>query len=260
MNIGCSTSCFYPIETEKAFKEVVDLGFKKTEIFFNTSSELELPFVNNLKSVADDNGVKVLSIHPFSSALENMCIFGEYQRRYDDFIGLYQKHCHAAAILGAGVVVIHGALDKRKIPLPDELYFERFRKLVEIGKGEGVLVCQENVNKFKSQHIGFMKKMREALSSDFHMVFDVKQSIRAGYDPFEFLNEMKNEIVHVHLSDNLLPENDCVPPGRGNFDFSRLFKTLDDSGYKGDYVIEIYSRGYDVKKELALSKEFFEKF
>ncbi len=258
MDIGCSTSCFYPIETEKAFGEVVDLGFKKAEIFFNTSSELELPFVNDLKKTADENGVRVLSVHPFSSALENMCIFGEYQRRYDDFIGIYQKHCHAAAVLGADYVVIHGALENRKIPLSDELYFERFKNLIELGKAEGVTVCQENVNRFKSQHLGFMKKMREALGDDFNMVFDVKQAIRAGYDPFEFLDAMKNEIVHVHLSDNLLPESDCLPPGRGNFDFRRLFGILDDSGYKGGYVIEIYSRGLDVKSELALSKTFFD--
>lgn len=258
MNIGASTSCFYPLETEKALSEVIALGFNKAEIFFNTSSELKPDFVKILRTNADENGLKVLSVHPFSSAIENTCIFGEYPRRFDDFIGLYRAHCHAAALLGAKVVVIHGARDVRKIPLPDEMYFERFRYLVNIGKEEGVTVCQENVHLFKSQHIAFMKRMRDALGSDFHMVFDVKQSIRAGYDPFEFLDEMKNEIVHVHLSDNNLPEADCLPPGKGNFDFARLFKTLSEADYKGDYVIEIYSKGLDVKQELALSKKFFD--
>lgn len=258
MNIGASTSCFYPLETEKSLLEVINLGFTKTEIFFNTSSELKVPFVKELKKTADDNGVNVLSVHPFSSALENTCIFGEYPRRFDDFIGLYQEQCHAAAILGAGVVVIHGALKKRKIPLDDDFYFERFKTLIEIGKKEGVLVCQENVNRFKSEELEFMKKMRSALGSDFHMVFDIKQAIRAGYEPFDFLNEMKNEIVHVHLSDSNLPDSDCLPPGRGNFDFRRLFNTLDNAGYKGDYVIEIYSKGLDVKDELAFSKTYFE--
>ena len=258
MNIGASTSCFYPLETEKSLQKVIDLGFQKTEIFFNSSSELEEHFVKEMKMTADADGVRILSVHPFSSALENMCIFGEYQRRYDDFIGLYQQHCHAAAILGAKVVVIHGALDRRKIALPDELYFERFRSLIEIGKKEGVMVCQENVNLFKSQHIDFMKRMRDALGADFHMVFDIKQSVRAGYDPFDFLDEMKNEIVHVHLSDHLLPEADCLPPGKGDFDFARLFDTLDQAGYQGDYVIEIYSKGLDVAKELKQSKAFFD--
>lgn len=255
MEAGASTSCFYPLETEKALDKIIDLGFKKTEIFFNSLSELELPFVKEMKKKADENGVKVLSVHPFSSALENNCIFGEYQRRYYDFIDIYKKHCHAAAVLGAEVVVIHGALAKQKRDIPAEHYFDRFASLIEIGKSEGVKVCQENVNLFRSQSIEFCKQMRDYLGSDFHMVFDIKQSIRAGFEPFDFVNEFKNQIVHVHISDNC-DKADCMPPGRGNFDFKRLFETMDAAGYNGNYVIEIYSKGYDVEKELALSKQY----
>lgn len=258
MNIGASTSCFYPLETEKALSRVIDLGFKKTEVFFNTISELEIPFVKEMKKQADDAGVEVVSVHPFSSNLENSCIFGEYQRRCDDFMDLYKKHCHAAALLGAKIVVIHGSYAKRKIELPEEHYFERFKSLIEIGKQEGVLVCQENVVAFRSQSIDFCQRMRDYIGNDFHMVFDVKQAIRSGYDPFEFVDAMKESIAHVHLSDHS-QEADCMPPGRGNFDFQHLFDTMNRINYDGNYVIEIYSKGYDVAKELALSKAYFDK-
>ena len=92
MEIGASTSCFYPLETEKSLQKVIDLGFKSAEIFFNSSSELEPDFVMEMKKQADAAGVRILSVHPFSSALENTCIFGEYQRRYDDFIDLYKNN------------------------------------------------------------------------------------------------------------------------------------------------------------------------
>ncbi len=255
MKVGASTSCFYPMLTEKALDNVIELGFQQAEVFFNTSSELEEPFVKEMKKSADAGGTEILSVHPFSSALENNCIFGEYQRRYDDFVDLYKKHCHAAALLGAKILVIHGSHARLKRPLPEEHYFERFASLVEIGRQEGVAVCQENVNLFRSQSIEFNKRMRDYLGNDYRMVFDVKQSIRAGYDPFDFLNEFKNEIVHVHLSDNR-PGDDCMPPGRGSFDFSRMKNILEGAGYKGGYVIEIYSKGYDVKKELAFSKNY----
>lgn len=257
MEVGASTSCFYPLETEKALCRVIDLGFKKTEIFFNSLSELEVPFVKEMKKQADASGVRVLSVHPFSSSLENNCIFGEYQRRYDDFIDIYKKHCHAAAILGAEIVVIHGALAVQKRDISHEHYFNRFASLIEIGKQEGVKVCQENVVRFLSQSLDFCREMRSYLGDDFNMVFDIKQAVRSGYDPFEFLEEMKNDIIHVHISDNS-PNADCLPPGRGSFDFKRLFKTLDSAGYKGDYVIEIYSKGYNVEKELTRSKNFFD--
>ncbi|MBQ9530914.1 MAG: sugar phosphate isomerase/epimerase [Eubacterium sp.] len=257
MEIGASTSCFYPLETEKSLQKVIDLGFKSAEIFFNSSSELEPDFVMEMKKQADAAGVRILSVHPFSSALENTCIFGEYQRRYDDFIDLYKKHFHAAALLGADVAVIHGALSKQKRDIPSDFYIERFASLIELGKTEGVRVCQENVVRFRSESLDFLKEMRKALGDDFNMVFDVKQSIRCGYDPFEVLNEMKNDIVHVHLSDNT-PDCDCLPPGRGNFDYERLFKELESANYTGGYVIEIYSKGLNVEEELKASKHFFD--
>ncbi|MGN0521930.1 MAG: sugar phosphate isomerase/epimerase family protein [Eubacterium sp.] len=258
MVVGASTSCFYPLETEKALKKVTQLGFKETEVFMNSLCELEPGFVKNLKSIADDSNTRIVSVHPFSSFMESSCIFGDYQRRFDDFIGIYEKTCHAAAMLGAGIVVIHGAVAAPKIPIPDERYFERFSLLCEIGKREGVTVCQENVNRFKSQSIEFCKKMRSALGSDYHMVFDIKQTVRAGENTFDFLNEFKNEIAHVHISDNGV-NGDCLPPGRGSFDFKRMKNILDSAGYSKSYIIEIYSGNLDVAAELKESKVFLEK-
>ncbi|MCC8074135.1 MAG: sugar phosphate isomerase/epimerase [Clostridiales bacterium] len=257
MIIGASTSCFYPLETEKALKKVTQIGFSVTEIFMNAPCELEDCFTNELRKIADYGGTKIVSVHPFSSFMESSCIFGDYQRRFDDYIGIYEKTCHAAAVLGAKIIVIHGAVAFPKIPIPDERYFERFERLIEIGRREGVMVCQENVNRFKSQSIDFCKKMRIALGDDFHMVFDIKQTLRAGQDTFEFLEEFKNEIVHVHISDNG-SLGDCLPPGKGNFDFKRMKSILDSAGYKGNYVIEIYSGGLDVAKELTESKAYIE--
>lgn len=258
MQVGASTACFFPLETEKALDNVLKLGFKTTEVFFNTVSELEEPFVKDLKRRADAYQTRVLSVHPFSSALESNCIFGEYERRFNDFVGLYQKHFHAAALLGADICVIHGSVAIQKRELSEEFYFDRFAKLIELGKKEGVRVCQENVVRFRSQDIGFLKRMKNCLGDDFNMVFDIKQSIRSGYNPFAVLEEFKNDIAHVHISDNT-PQFDCMPPGKGTFDFKRLFDTLNDVDYQGGYVIEIYSKGYDVLKELALSKEYLEK-
>ena len=257
MKIGASTSCFYPLETEKALDKIIELGFGSCEIFFNSSCELDDSFTYEMKKRADSEGVQILSTHPFSSFIENTCIFGEYQRRYDDFIDLYKRHFHASAVLGADIAVIHGGLAVQKRDIPEEHYISRFRELVELGKVEGVRVCQENVVRFRSQSLDFLKRMRAQLGDDFNMVFDIKQAIRSGYDPFEIVEEMKDDIVHLHLSDNGA-EGDCLSPGKGDFDFRRLFDTMEDAGYKGGAVIEIYSKGFEVYDELAQSRKYFE--
>lgn len=254
MTVGASTSCFYPLETEKALQRVIDLGFKKTEIFFNTVSEIQKPFVDELKQIAREGEIEVVSVHPFSSNIENNCIFGEYERRYIDFIPWYQQTCNAGAELGAKFVVIHGAYANLKRPLPEEHYFERFAKLVEIGKQEGITVCQENVVRFRSQSLDFLKRMRAYLGGDFKMVFDVKQALRSGYDPLDVAKEMSDSIVHLHLSDNIGRDADCLPPGKGSFDFNALFDIVNTDSA----VIELYSLGLDIEKELAQSKLFFD--
>ena len=197
MKVGASTSCFYPLETEKALDRVIDLGFETGEIFFNSSSELRDSFTTEMRKHADDAGVKILSVHPFSSFIENTCIFGEYQRRFDDFVDLYKQHFHAAAVLGADIVVIHGALAVQKREIPEQLYFDRFAQLIEMGKTEGVRVCQENVVRFRSQSLDFLKRMRSVFGDDFNMVFDIKQAVRSGYDPFEIVDEMKNALFNA---------------------------------------------------------------
>ncbi len=257
MRLGASTSCFYPLETEKALEQICKLGFEKAEVFFNAPCEYDEAFVNELFKTAKSFGTEVISVHPFSSFLESSCIFGDYIRRFNDYIDLYKRTCHAAAILGAKFVVIHGAVAAPKIPIPDERYFERFKLLIDIGKSEGVTICQENVNKFKSQSIDFCKKMRKELSGDFNMVFDIKQTVRAGEDTFAFLDEFKNEICHIHISDNG-KTGDCLPIGKGSFDFSRLKEIMDSADYKGDCVIEIYSGNLDVAKELKESKVYLD--
>ena len=75
MEIGASTSCFYPLETEKALDKVISLDFKTAEVFFNSPCELEEPFVKQMRKNADAGGTKIVSIHPFSSNLKNNCIF-----------------------------------------------------------------------------------------------------------------------------------------------------------------------------------------
>ena len=99
--------------------------------------------------------------------------------------------------------------------------------------------------------------MRSALGDDFHMVFDIKQTVRAGQYTFEFLEEFKNEIVHMHISDHN-SERDCLPPGKGNFDFGRMKQILESAGYDGTFMTEIYSLGFDVEKELRESKTYLE--
>lgn len=247
MSIGISTSCLYPLITEESLETLGRMGVKTCEIFLNSYSETSTEFAKKLLKIKNEYGIKVASVHPFSSFSETHMLFSEYKRRFEDGIDFYKRCSETAAVLGATVLVIHGSKFPARISSSE--YFERFGKLVEAGKEYGITVCQENVHSHFSESPEFLKDMRSFLGDNFRMVYDVKQAVRSGYEPLEFANEFKIEIVHIHLSDHL-PGKDCLPPGTGNFNFKKLFDIMKSADYKGDYVIELYRSNYGEPDEL----------
>ena len=80
---GISTACLYPMEIERALDTLCTLGFDTLELFFNSPSEISPPFVRSLRSVADQSGAKIVSVHPFSSSFEAFMFFSDYYRRFE---------------------------------------------------------------------------------------------------------------------------------------------------------------------------------
>ncbi len=255
MKIGASSACFYPLETEKSIKALGELGFDLAEIFINAECELSGKLFEEITSAVDCYGISLTSMHPFTSFAESNMLFSAYERRFTDFLEFCKKYFEAASKLGIRIVVIHGC--KKRYPITDEEYFERFKKLCDTASEFGVVTAQENVVDYKSESPEFLEKMRSALEKDFKMVFDVKQSVRAGFDPLAFAEQFAGNIIHLHLSDHT-PQQNCIAPGKGNFDFSALSSIMKKADYKGAGIIELYSNGYDSPEEILQSKIYLQ--
>lgn len=256
MNIGISTACLYPLETEKALNTLVNCGFNFFEIFYNTISEISPDFTDKISKILSLSGSRVKSVHPFTSGYEPYLIFTDYTRRFKDSLEFYKKYFDCAAKLGAEILVIHG---DRKTPetggISDSEYFEKFGELSIVGESFGITVAQENVNIFRSQNPVFLRNMREYLGDRAKFVLDVKQAVRSGNDPFDVCSAMGGGLVHLHINDNN-SQSDCVLPGQGDMDYKKLFSLMNSNGYKGDAVIEVYRKSFNHLDELVKSCEF----
>lgn len=256
MQIGASSACFYPLETEKAFFRLAKLGFTESEIFFNSVSELDPSFIKELKAIRDAYGMNIISLHPYESFAEGYKFFSRYERRFYDGVEEFKRYFEAAAELGAKYLVLHGS--RGKIDIPKELYAERFGRLNEAAKAYDFTVAHENVVDYSGATPEFMRFLKDQLGSHFKMVLDVKQARRTKVDPYEFIRIMGDDIVHVHLSD-FSESCDCLPPDeKGLFDFERLFTELDKVGYKGKYIVELYSDNYKDESEILSSAKYLE--
>lgn len=256
--IGISTACLYPLETESALKKLLQLGFRYFEVFLNSFSELERPYLREQKRLLQGCGAAVRSIHPFTSGFESFLLFSDYLRRFQDGMELYKRYFSAAAELGASIVVLHGQKKVSK-SLTAEQYFERYEKLYQLGRQYHITLAQENVNLYRSESPDFIRRMRYQLGESCAFVLDIKQSFRAGSDPFEMAEAMADRLVHIHMNDRDDHE-DCLLPGKGKVPYQRLFEQLRQMGYSGDYIIEVYRKNFGAMSELVEVERFLKSF
>lgn len=256
MNIGISTSCLYPHETENSFRFLAEGGVKTAEIFFNARCELCGDILDDILKTKKEYGVDVVSVHGFPSFAEGYFLFSPYKRRHFDFLEDCRAFFEAEAKLGARFHILHGL--KTNTPVTSECYADQLHDLIAVGREYGIAVAQENVVHYHSGSISFMKELASHLGSEFTMVFDIKQSRRAGEDAFAFFRELSPYIKHLHLSD-FTAECDCALPREGGrFDFTSFFKEVNSYGFRGDAMLEVYGSAYNDPVELFAGREYLE--
>ena len=250
LHCGISTACFYPQETADALQLLCSAGIHTTEIFLNTFSELQPEYVSRLEEILSSANTRVMALHPFSSMLETFFFASGYPNRLQDGLALYRRYFEVCQTLHIPRLVFHG--DYVQTQFPFIRHCENYLLLRRAAREYGVELCQENVVRCKCGRPEYILQMREYTKDDVSFVLDVKQMRRADVPLAEMLAAMRGRIAHVHLSD-AVPENDCVAPGKGDFPFDALFRTLRETGFAGEMVIELYRGGFSTLEELQAS-------
>lgn len=255
MGFGISTACFYPDTIENSLQKIKGLNYKNIEVFFNTYSEYSDDFISYLKSFSEDNGIDIVSAHPFTSFAEPYYFFSDYKRRYDDGIEIYKYIFHQIAKIGCKIFQFHGAFSNQRIS--PERYAEIYMDLKKTAEYEGVAFSQENVGRCLCGKKSYIQELKNILGDDISFTLDFKQAKRAGETPDSLALAMKN-INMVHIND-YSEEEECLLPCSGILDILKVKRTLDDIGFSGIYMTEVYSKNYNNISEITESKEKLER-
>ena len=247
MNIGVSTASLDPLHIEDAFAKLAEMGVRVAEIFANSTSEAREPYISQICGIRDRNDMTITSFHPFSSPMESLYLFSTYDRRIEEMMELYREFFGAMNRFGAKIFVIHGEILSSKCTEPH--YLKQFRMLSEAGREFGVTVAQENVSYCLSGDLEFLKTMKRELGDHANFVLDLKQARRSGADPFDYIDALGTSIVHCHLSD-ASADSDCLPIGKGDFNFTRFAEKMLSVGYNGAFIVELYRQNYGEFSEL----------
>lgn len=256
MIAGVSTACLYPLPLEESLYSLAVNGISCTEIFINTNSELKKSFSHNISQLLKRFDVKCVSVHPFTSEMETMMFFSDYERRIDDSLEYYKIYFDFMNNIGAKVFIFHGS--KNGLSKNKELFCERYSKLWRLGKTFGIKTALENVSRCQSASSVFIRDISNMLGSEFSFVLDTKQAIRAGENPINFIDAVGKNLVHVHISDSG-ELGDCLPIGKGRFQFKQFFEKLNSFNPDCNIILELYRSGFGGISELVSCYNILEK-
>lgn len=259
MNIGISTASFYPMLLEEGIQQAGELGFRCAELFVNAESEYQPGFCRERRRQLDDLGIRAVSMHPYTSAMEGHLLFSDYPRRTRDGIDQYRRYFEAGAILGVDYFTFHGELLRaRGLPPsdPESNRFATYRALCEAAQEFGIQFTQENVSWCKSADLKFLKRLYDNIPQ-LAFTLDTKQALRAGRHWQDYVEAIGDRIVNLHISD-YNNQTDCLLPGAGDCNFPELFLALEQKGYHGSAMIEVYTTDYQTTEELRQSRLYLE--
>lgn len=252
MQIGVSTASLYPLHVEDAFRELALRGIKTAEVFANATCEGQEPYISMIRDTAQQYGISIPSFHPFSSPMESVFLFSTYDRRIDEMLALYRGFFESMQKLGAKIFVLHGAiLSSNCTP---QHYVSQFRLLAQTAEQYGITVAQENVCYCLSGSVDFLSMMKKQLGGYAKFVLDLKQARRSGTAISDYIDALGESIVHCHVSD-ANGDSDCLPVGKGSFDFAELYRRMGANGFDGSYIVELYRHNYGDFDELRQSAD-----
>ncbi len=248
MIAGISTACLFPKPLEESLYDLLVSGASCVEMFINTHSELKKSFAYGASAMLRRFDAKCVSLHPFTCEMEQLLFFSEYERRLADALEYYKYYFRFMNIVGAEYFVFHSGKSVKS----KDFFCERYSRLYRLGREFGVTVAVENVSRCQSGSSAYIKDIASMLGNEFSFVLDTKQAVRAGENPFKFLDAAGKAVKHVHISDSG-ELGDCLPIGRGRFDFGLFFDRLYELNPDCSVILELYRNNFGGISELISS-------
>lgn len=252
--LGISTaSLFTRLFTEDALPVVRDFGSEAAEVFMATFREYRAEYGRLFAERKGD--MPIHSIHSLNQHFEPD-LFNPSPRTREDCEQVLRSFLANGQMMGAKYYTFHGRprLKPGAYPIDWPSFGKRLEEINGICQENGITLCYENVDWTLYNYCGFFRSLTPYAPS-VKATLDVKQARLSGVDVYELLDEMGDRLVTVHLSDHDQNGKMCAP-GKGLFDFERLFRSFKQRGFTGACLIELYPSDYKQIAELKESLDY----
>jgi sugar phosphate isomerase/epimerase len=243
-----STGSLYTYGLNRVFALAAEAGYDGLEVLVDARWDTRDP--SSLAGLSSEYGMPIVALHsPFVPDIHGWP---------SDSLGRLQKTVALAKEVGAGVVVSHlplrvGGLEIRAMgfgggrflfPLPwrrrgPYYHFLEANRLDELNSPGEVLVALENMparHILGVKHNVFWFNRPEDLLRFPHLTLDTTHLGTWGLDPMEIYGQLREKVVHVHLSN--FDGREHRSPQDGNMDLAGFLQLLEKEQYRGSVSVE----------------------
>lgn len=254
MKIGISTaSLFGRYDSVQAVEFLNNNNVETAEVFLESFCEYNKRFGKKIKK--KKGNLDIHSVHTLTTQFEPT-LFSVNEKAQKDSFKLLEDTMQCAEKIGAKYYTFHGQARLKKLPI--KMNFDRMgdiaNRIIDITEKHGVDIAYENVHWCYYNYIGFFEELKKRVPR-LKGTLDIKQARLSGVDYKDYINEMKNDIVTVHLSDVKEDGKMCLP-GKGMTDYHDIFSRLYDVGFDGAMLLEVYKDDFEREEELFESLEY----
>ena len=195
---------------------------------------------SGIRKRADDLGLVLWSAH--SPCMEgDLSAVDDRERR--QAVALHLRCLERLGWLGIPHFVVHqvaGSADE--IPAKTPYGVESVVELCEAGAECGVRILVENFANFDAAHC--RKFVQETASENIGIVFDIGHAHHTPVDAADEIRVCGDMLVSLHVHDNhgSATGDEHLPPGLGTVDWPSVLRALEDVGYAGPFMMEVFPR------------------
>ena len=241
--IGVSTCGRLPQPEE--FELYAKAGVEQMELSLRWDKYDDVDWAS-LAQGANEAGIEIRSVHlPFSGE-DNPAHMEEAIRQ--KAIARYKKIMQAASVTGATVYVIHASsepISDEERPQQMENAKNSLRELAEFAKTVHACVAVEDLPRTclgrNSDEILELISVHENL----FVCFDTNHLLMQKNE--DFIKATGKKIVTTHFSDYDYVDEKHWLPGMGDINWSSLMEALEEAGYEGPVMYELYrAKGQEI--------------
>lgn len=242
LRVVLSSSSVYPESTAAAFALASRLGYHGVEIMVGTDSISADP--DALAELASYHQMPVTAIHA-PTLLLTQRVWGT-----DPWAKL-EKAGEVAATLGAPVVVVHPPFRWQRNYA--SVFTDGIRRLEA---NTGLIYAVENMYPWRGPGGGEVRAYAPSWDSSLldcdHLTLDLSHAAIARQHSVELVRDWGERLAHVHLTDGTDgPTDQHLLPGEGDQDPGAVIDELVRSGYPGQVVVEVSTRGMTRQERIA---------